>query len=170
MAAFGILFLAACIPPVDRGPAQPVLLTASPSDPTEAVTSMPNSTANPDDNPALAELDLRYANVTQVTFERLAEGEYRFAVTLYHDDDGEAPNSANAWQVEDLQGNLLGRRELLHSHGTQPFTRSHTITIPAGVELVLVRGHDMTHGFGGQGMKVDLNSGQTTPVDLAPDP
>jgi hypothetical protein len=76
-----------------------------------------------------------------------------------HDDDGESPNFADLWQVEDLSGNILGIRVLLHSHGNQPFARSETITIPQAVSEVVVRGHDMIHGHGGQSMRVDLNTG-----------
>lgn len=121
------------------------------------------------EEPSTAPLDLRFANVTRVEFTRLDEGSYRFDVTLYHDDDGEAPNFADAWQVLDLDGNLLGIRELLHSHGTQPFTRSATIEVPEGVSLVLVRGHDMVHGFGGQGMLVDLETGSNSPLEIPPE-
>jgi len=54
-------------------------------------------------------LDLREANVVGVAFET---GEnYRFSVTLFHDDDGEE-GYANWWQVERLDGAQLGRRKL----------------------------------------------------------
>lgn len=106
------------------------------------------------------DLDLREANVLEVKYEPLDDGRYRFDVTLLHDDDGEAPSYANSWQVWDIQGNLLGERVLTHGHGTQAFTRSATIEIPEGVLTVLVRGHDMQHGHGGQSMRVDLESGE----------
>jgi hypothetical protein len=109
------------------------------------------------------ELDLREANVLAVDFEPLGEGRFRFNVTLLHDDDGETPDFADWWQVEDTQGNLLGRRILTHSHGTQAFTRSEIITIPANVTVVIVRGHDMQHGYGGQSMRIDMQSGLATP-------
>ncbi len=133
--------------------------TPSPTRPTEQAAPTENG----------ATLDLRYANVIDVEVEALGGNEFRFSVTLQHDDEGEAPNFADAWQVEDLEGNLLGTRELLHSHGNQPFTRSATITIPEGVEEVIVRGHDMTHGYGGQGMRVDLQTGATTIVPSTAD-
>lgn len=110
-------------------------------------------------------LDLEEANVTGVEVEALGDGTYRFEVTLVHDDVGEAPDFADAWQVEGPQGTVFGRRVLLHSHGNEPFTRSATIEIPAGVERVIVRGHDMRHGFGGQAMQVELASGRTTPIE-----
>jgi len=103
-------------------------------------------------------LDLQEANVIAVSFEPLENGTYRFDVTLQHDDDGEAPNYADYWQVEDPDGMVLGKRVLTHSHSNEPFTRSEIIMIPDGITSVNVRGHDRTHGFGGQAMKVNLLS------------
>ncbi|MDX1600771.1 MAG: hypothetical protein R3191_04570 [Anaerolineales bacterium] len=127
-------------------------------------------TTAPDLDPTETEatLDLRYANVVAVDFEELDDGRYRFEVTLHHDDEGEAPAYADAWQVEDLDGNVLGVRELLHSHSNQPFTRSKIIEVPDDVETVVVRGHDQTHGFGGQIMRVNLRTGETTPRRATP--
>ena len=107
-------------------------------------------------------LDLREANVVDVEVEA-QDGAYRFAVTLYHDDDGE-DGYADWWQVESTDGEQFGRRELLHAHGTTPFTRSGTTSVPDGVTCVVVRGHDQTHGYGGQAMLVNLESGATASV------
>jgi len=62
------------------------------------------------------DLDLREANVLAVTFEAPGEGRYRFDVNLLHDDDGEAPDFADWWQVKDEAGNTLGRRILGPAH------------------------------------------------------
>jgi hypothetical protein len=104
-------------------------------------------------------LDLREANVVDVSFEE-QNGTYTFDVTLHHDDDGEE-GYANWWQVERLDGTRLGRRELLHAHSQQPFTRSETIEIPEEVPCVVVRGHDQTHEYGGLAIVVNLGSGET---------
>lgn len=109
------------------------------------------------------ELDLREANVVGVTVERQGD-RYSFDVTVHHDDDGEA-GYANWWQVERLDGSRIGRRELLHPHSRQPFTRSDAFEIPGGVDCVVVRGHDETHGYGGRAMTVDLASGATRAVE-----
>jgi hypothetical protein len=103
------------------------------------------------------ELDLREANVVDVAVEGESDG-YRFDVTLHHDDDGE-DGYANWWQVETTAGERLGRRELLHAHGTRPFTRSASVAVPGGVSVVVVRGHDQTHGYGGQAALVTLSDG-----------
>jgi hypothetical protein len=108
------------------------------------------------------ELDLREANVVAVEFERRSDG-HRFDVTLIHDDEGEE-GYANWWQVETLDGDRLGRRELAHPHGTREFTRSATVAVPDGTTCVVVRGHDETHGYGGQAMLVSVETGATTAV------
>jgi hypothetical protein len=116
-----------------------------------------------------SDLDLREANVTAVDFEPLDETRYRFDVTLYHDDAGE-DGYANWWQVETLDGTQLGRRELLHAHGTREFTRSETIEIPSGVTRVVVRGHDQTHGYGGQVFIVNLETREMRAVNQGAEP
>jgi hypothetical protein len=115
------------------------------------------------DTPPSDTLDLREANVVGVAVEAQGDGQYRFDVTLIHDDAGE-DGYANWWQVETTDGERLGRRELLHAHGTREFTRSETIGVPEGVTRVVVRGHDQTHGYGGQAMVVDLETGETRAV------
>ncbi len=113
-------------------------------------------------------LDLREANVVAVAVSDAGQSDggtdYRFDVTLYHDDDGE-DGYANWWQVERPDGQRLGRRKLLHAHGTREFTRSETITVPEDVETVVVRGHDQTHGYGGRAALVEPTSGETQFVD-----
>jgi len=112
------------------------------------------------DSPGRVDLDLREANVTVVDLERSDNRTFDVAVTLYHDDDGE-DGYANWWQVESLDGERLGRRDLLHAYGTREFTRSAAIEIPEGVSGVVTRGHDRTHGYGGQTMFVNVKSGAT---------
>jgi hypothetical protein len=106
------------------------------------------------------DLDLREANVTDVALESQSGGDVRFSVTLIHDDDGE-DGYANWWAAETLDGEELGRRELSHAHGTREFTRSETVSVPGGVECVVVRGHDQTHEYGGQAAVVSMASGAT---------
>jgi hypothetical protein len=133
------------------------------ADPTTATTP----TATTDSRAQSADLDLREANVVAVEIERRDDG-YRFDVTLHHDDDGEA-GYANWWQIETLDGERLGRRDLAHAHGTREFTRSATVSVPAGITCVVVRGHDRTHGYGGRAMLVNVDTGATTTVRQGPD-
>jgi hypothetical protein len=129
------------------------------------VTSTGGDASEPTGSPTSStpELDLREANVVDVQFEP-RDGAFRFSVTLLHDDDGE-DGYADWWQVETSDGERLGRRELLHAHGTEPFTRSGTVDVPPGVTCVVVRGHDQTHGYGGRAILVTLDSGATRGVD-----
>jgi len=142
--------------------------TDDPPPNTAATTDGERSTASGDD-----ELDLREANVVGVELAggggSTGDGSVRFDVTLYHDDDGES-GYADWWQVETLDGARLGRRELLHAHSTAPFTRSETVSIPDGTTHVVVRGHDQTHGYGGQAMVVRVDSGETERVRQGPEP
>lgn len=134
-------------------------VTTETTDTTAAGTTPSKSTEGPDQD-----LDLREANVLEVVIESIGTSTYRFDVTLYHDDEGEE-GYADWWQVETLSGDQLGRRTLLHAHGTQPFTRSEEIEVPAGESCVVVRGHDETHGYGGRAVLLNLESGSSRSVD-----
>lgn len=119
-----------------------------------AVTGESDEMPGTDSTPtATPELDLSEANVVDVAVESVGDGQY-------HNDDGE-DGHANWWQVETLDGEQLGRRELLHAHSTAPFTRSETIEVPVETGCVVVRGHDQIHGYGGQAMVVAIDGGAT---------
>ena len=141
--------------------------TAATNAPAETTTTAATTGSATTGTTTGGRLDLREANVVGVDVESTDEG-YRFDVTLYHDDDGE-DGYANWWQVETLGGERLGRRELAHPHGTERFTRSATIEIPDGTSRVVVRGHDRTHGYGGQAMLVTLETGATETVGQGPE-
>jgi hypothetical protein len=90
--------------------------------------------------------------------------DWTFHVTVSHPDTG-WEDYADGWDVVTPDGSVLKpdpgspfTRLLLHPHETeQPFTRSQSgIRIPAGVETVLVRAHDLLDGFGGKEVQVDL--------------
>ncbi|MFU1781555.1 hypothetical protein ACM16X_09255 [Haloarcula japonica] len=129
---------------------------------TTATATEERATAGGTGTAAEAELDLREANVVGVEIADEG-GDYRFDVTLYHDDDGE-DGYANWWQVETPSGDRLGRRDLLHAHSTAPFTRSETIPVPDDLGCVVVRGHDQTHGYGGRAMTVAVPGGGTRAI------
>jgi len=138
----------------------------TPTDGTGTEPATSGATGSP--TPTGSGLDLREANVTGVSVSR-SGGTVEFDVTLHHDDDGE-DGYANWWQVERLDGSRLGRRDLLHAHGTREFTRSATVEIPEDVTCVVVRGHDQTHEYGGRAALVTLESGETRFVDQGPEP
>ena len=82
---------------------------------------------------------------------------YSFDVTVQHGDEG-WQHYADKWEVVAPDGHILATRVLHHPHvGEQPFTRSLSgIEIGAGVSSVIVRAHDLVHGYGGQEMTVEL--------------
>ena len=141
----------------------------SPAEPSadDADTTSVTSATTGETGTAADELDLREANVVAVAVGPAAGG-HRFDVTLHHDDDGEE-GYANWWQVETLDGERLGRRDLAHPHGTREFTRSATVSVPDGTTCVVVRGHDRTHGYGGRVILVNVATGATTAVRQGPE-
>lgn len=150
--------------------------TTSEDEATNPATTRDGSDPSPDSDTARPEttagtgtgtLDLQEANVVGVETTRTDDG-YRFEVTLHHDDDGE-PGYANWWQVERRDGTRLGRRDLLHPHDRQPFTRAATVSVPSDVSCVVVRGHDRTHGYGGRAMLVASETGAARSVEQGPD-
>ena len=178
-----IVGLAGCT----RGDAEPTATATSDSGPAPGTTPSPQTARAGSDTPTdsperdgttatvtetateAGSLDLREANVVDVSVSADGDGSARFSVTLHHDDDGEG-GYANWWQVETLGGRRLGRRELLHPHSEQPFTRSETIDVPDDVDCVVVRGHDETHEYGGRAMLVTVASGASTAVQQGSEP
>ena len=75
----------------------------------------------------------------------------RFDVTVRHADEG-WEHYANRWEVLSPAGELLATRVLAHPHvNEQPFTRSLTnVSIPGELAEVVVRAHDLVHGYGGK--------------------
>jgi len=81
---------------------------------------------------------------------------YTFSVTVQHADEG-WDHYADRWDVVGTDGTVYGERILAHPHvNEQPFTRSATIDIPAGVTSVIIRANDSVHGLGGKEIVVPL--------------
>ena len=143
-------------------------VTDTPADTTADVTTTTADVTTTTDE-STSDLDLREANVLEVATGPRDGRTVTFDVTLLHDDDGE-DGYADWWQVETTDGTKLGRRTLAHAHGTQPFTRSADVDVPADVTCVVVRGHDQTHGYGGQAILVNLETGATETYVQGPEP
>lgn len=100
------------------------------------------------------------ADVVDVKVKATGDRVYRFDVTVAHADTG-WDHYADAWDVVAPDGTVLGTRILHHPHvNEQPFTRSSSITVPAGIERVTVRARDSVHEYGGKTMEVDIPSQQ----------
>ena len=95
------------------------------------------------------------ADVIEVTVKRIAEDIYNFDVTVRHSDEG-WKHYADKWDVTAPDGTVLGTRILAHPHvDEQPFTRSLSgAKIPADIREVIVRAHDLVHGYGGKTVAV----------------
>lgn len=98
------------------------------------------------------------AKVTKVSVSGDANS-YTLNVTIESPDTG-CDQYADWWEVIDLEGNLMYRRILAHSHVTeQPFTRSGSdIEITANTQ-VYVRAHMNTSGYGTQVQKGSVEGG-----------
>lgn len=97
------------------------------------------------------------ADVIDVKATLEPAGTYAFDVTVRHADAGWA-HYADRWEVTGSDGAVYGARILAHPHDNeQPFTRSQGgIAIPAETKKVIIRAHDLVHGFGGKEMMVEL--------------
>lgn len=82
---------------------------------------------------------------------------YRFSVTVKHADEG-WQHYANKWDVVSLDGQVLATRILHHPHvSEQPFTRSLSgVAVDSRIDSVIIRAHDLVHGYGGKEMTVEL--------------
>ena len=105
-----------------------------------------------------ATLILGTAQVTKVSVTGNADA-YTFDVTVESPDTG-CDQYADWWEVIDLEGNLIYRRVLAHSHVTeQPFTRSGS-NIKLGADTqVYVRAHMNTSGYGTKAQKGSVENG-----------
>ena len=90
------------------------------------------------------------ANVLSAKITSLGDNKYRIDTSVKHEDTG-WQHYANAWEVLDDKGTVIGTRVLLHPHvNEQPFTRSLTLVIPEKIKTVIIRAKDLVHGYGGK--------------------
>ena len=95
------------------------------------------------------------ADVLEAEIAKTGDRTYTITVTVEHGDDG-WDHYADAWEVLGPDGKILAKRVLTHPHvNEQPFTRSKSgIKIPAGIETVTIRAHDLLDGYGGQELEL----------------
>jgi len=96
------------------------------------------------------------ADVVDVEIIALGDNQYRINTTVLHADAG-WDHYADRWDVVAPDGTVLGSRVLAHPHDNeQPFTRSLTLMIPAGIASVTIQANDSVHELGGKTMTVDV--------------
>ena len=94
------------------------------------------------------------AEVVSAEAERTGE-EWRVSVTLRHADTG-WDDYADGWRVL-ADGEVVGTRVLAHPHvDEQPFTRSLTLEVPEGAEVVEIESSTSTTGWGGERLALAL--------------
>ncbi|MDU8909993.1 hypothetical protein [Aestuariicoccus sp. MJ-SS9] len=85
---------------------------------------------------------------------------WRVSVTLAHPDTG-WDHYADGWRIEDVDGTVLGTRDLAHPHVMeQPFTRSLSgVSLPDGTRRVLIRARCNQDGWGESTVPLDIVPG-----------
>ncbi|MFS4494835.1 hypothetical protein [Maribacter sp. 2308TA10-17] len=123
--------------------------------------SSSDETADPNIGMEEEEMQETTDGVAQVTNVSVSgtDDQYTFSVTISSPDLG-CNQYANWWEVIDLDGNLLYRRILGHSHvEEQPFTRSGgPVSISADTE-VYIRAHMNTTSYGSRVFRGTVSSG-----------
>jgi|SRR6056297_1739318 len=96
------------------------------------------------------------AEVLEAKASRAAGG-WTVSVTLRHADTG-WEDYADGWRVLAPDGAVLGTRVLHHPHvAEQPFTRSLSgVTIPMGLDTVLIESRTSVTGWGGDRLLLSL--------------
>jgi len=95
--------------------------------------------------------------ILSANFSQNSNQAWSIDVTLLHGDTG-WDHYADAWRVVDEKKMILGTRTLYHPHvGEQPFTRSHSVKIPAIMTTVYIEAHDKVHGWSPQRLEIDLS-------------
>lgn len=147
LAAVLALTSAACVGDTDAAP------TGKPS----AVDSLPTASPTPSAASANAADGQRHPDVVQAVLERQTDGTYDVQVTLSSPYDTPG-RYADGWRVLTPAGEQIGTHTLAHDHADeQPFTRvQRGLTIPEGVSAVVVEGRDLTYGYGGGTVQVDV--------------
>ncbi|GLR16373.1 hypothetical protein [Portibacter lacus] len=105
---------------------------------------------------------------SSVVVEKVAvsgnENAYLFNVTLKSPDTG-CDQYADWWEIIDVSGNLIYRRNLSHSHvNEQPFIRSGSPVQILASDSVIIRGHMNNFGYGLSAMSGSVASGFETVI------
>ncbi|MEP3207706.1 MAG: hypothetical protein ABJN95_00865 [Maribacter sp.] len=126
--------------------------------------SSSDNTIEPNEEAEKEEMQETTAGVAQVTDVSVSgsNDQYTFNVTISSPDLG-CNQYANWWEIIDLDGNLLYRRILAHSHvNEQPFTRSGGPVVISEDTVVYIRAHMNTTSYGSSVFKGSITDGFTS--------
>jgi hypothetical protein len=155
-----VLLLTSCTGSDGAGPGtSPATTSQATTSPvaTDPATTTPVTTTPPTTTPETTG-PIPGSDCPVVVAAELAEsspGVFRVSATV-RSVDIEDVSYADAWEVRDMEGNVLGTRVLTHPHGNeQPFTRSLSgVEIPDEVTEVVVDARDSVRGFCGTSLTV----------------
>ncbi|WP_053058119.1 hypothetical protein [Rubrobacter aplysinae] len=101
-----------------------------------------------------------YPDILEAELRGGGGDEYTLSVTVSSPYDS-PERYADGWRVLDQEGEVLGKRELMHDHaGEQPFTRTQSgLRIPEGVERITVEGRDLENDYGGETVTIPVEGG-----------
>lgn len=103
-------------------------------------------------------VDLSIKSVGASTSSGLPQ--FIIGATVRHNDTG-WEHYADAWDVVDENGSVLGTRVLYHPHvAEQPFKRTLILEIPLEVKKVTVKAKDNVHKISGAQMSIDVPHAQ----------
>lgn len=99
----------------------------------------------------------KFAEVVAARVQAKGGDRFDFDVTIASPYDT-PQRYADAFRVSGGDGTVFGERKLWHDHaGEQPFTRDlYDVSIPAGIQSVVVQARDQKYGYGGKTVEVRL--------------
>ena len=102
-----------------------------------------------------ADAEQRYPDILEATLLPRSATTFDVEVTISSPYDT-PQRYADGWRVLPQDGVELGSHTVLHDHANeQPFTRRQSdLTSPNGVDVVVVEGRDLVHGYGGGTVEV----------------
>lgn len=98
----------------------------------------------------------KYPDVLEAELESSGDDTWSLAVTISSPYDTQE-RYADGWRVLTPDGTVIGKRELMHPHGGQSFTRTQSgLEIPQGVEEITVEARDLKNGYGGDTVTIPV--------------
>lgn len=131
----------------------------------------PTPVQDPNTDPNAEEMPAEQGGLARITAVVASgdNGVYTFEATISSPDTG-CDQYADWWEVINLEGDLIYRRILTHSHvNEQPFTRGGAVTV-AEDRVVYIRAHMNNNGYGSQVYKGSVATGfeaETLDVEFA---